>query len=266
MSGLALYLRLAGASIRSRMQYRASFLMEATGIFLLHLVEFGALWALFDRFGGIKGWRLEEVGLFYGIINVGFAIADALGSGFDELSNMVKAGEFDRVLVRPRSTALQIAGQDISIKRMGRLVMGLIVLSWACWSLGMVWSVAKVTLLVMAVGAGVATFMGVFILQATMAFWTVESLEIMNTLTYGGIETAQYPLSIYRPWMRRLFTYVVPLACVNYCPGLAILGREDPLGGPGWLCWISPVAGFVFLFVALKVWGVGVRHYRSTGS
>ncbi len=266
MNGVALYFRLVWASVRARMQYRASFLMEAGGTFLLHLVEFGALWALFDRFGQVAGWRLAEIGLFYGIINVGFAIADALGSGFDEFPAMVKTGEFDRVLVRPRSTALQIAGQDVSIKRVGRLTMGLLVLGWACWSLGVVWTVGKGVLLVFAVGAGAATFLGLFILQATMAFWTVESLEIMNTLTYGGTETAQYPLSIYRSWMRRLFTYAVPLACVNYYPGLVILGKADPLGGPAWLGWVTPVAGFVFLFVALKLWGVGERHYRSTGS
>jgi ABC-2 type transport system permease protein len=248
------------------MQYRASFLMEACGTFLLHLVEFGALWALFDRFGQIKGWGFAEIGLFYGIINVGFAIADALGSGFDEVGGMVKAGEFDRVLVRPRSTALQVAGQDISIKRVGRLTMGLLVLGWAVWSLGVVWTAGKMALLVFAIGAGAATFLGVFILQATLAFWTVESLEIMNTLTYGGTETAQYPLSIYRNWMRRLFTYAVPLACVNYYPGLVILGKADPLGAPWWLGWVTPCAGFVFLFAALRVWRVGERRYLSTGS
>ena len=48
-------------------------------------------------------------------------------------------------------------------------------------------------------------------LQATLAFWTTETLEIVNTVSYGGVETAQYPLSIYRPWFRHFFTFVVPL-------------------------------------------------------
>ena len=113
---------------------------------------------------------------------------------------------------------------------------------------------------------GTCLFSGLFVLQATLAFWTIDTLEIMNTVTYGGVETTQYPLSIYRGWFRRFFTFVVPLACVNYFPALAILDRPDPLGTPLWFQWLSPALGGLFLVVALQIWKLGVRHYRSTGS
>jgi ABC-2 type transport system permease protein len=58
----------------------------------------------------------------------------------------------------------------------------------------------------------------------------------------------------------------VPMACITYFPALAILGRPDPLGTPHWLQSLAPLVGLVFLLVALRVWQVGVRHYRSTGS
>jgi ABC-2 type transport system permease protein len=73
-------------------------------------------------------------------------------------------------------------------------------------------------------------------------------------------------MAVYARWFRRLLTFVVPLACVAYYPGLAILGRADPLGAPNWLGWISPVAGFAFLALSFAAWRVGVRHYASTGS
>ncbi|CAJ95865.1 ABC-2 family transporter protein [Cupriavidus necator] len=44
-----------------------------------------AVWALFDRFGDVQGWRIGEVALFYGLVNCMFAIADAIGRGFDVL-------------------------------------------------------------------------------------------------------------------------------------------------------------------------------------
>jgi len=121
-------------------------------------------------------------------------------------------------------------------------------------------------LLVASIGCGVCAFLGVVVLQATSAFWTVEGLEVWNAFTYGGVTMSQYPLAIYRPWFRALFTFVIPLACVNYFPGVAILGRSDPLGAPAWLGWIAPLAGPVFLILCLQVWRIGVRHYRSTGS
>ena len=77
---------------------------------------------------------------------------------------------------------------------------------------------------------GVAFFFALMVLQATMCFWTTESLELMNILTYGGVETASYPLPIYHRLFRRFFTYVVPLACISYFPIVAVLGVDDPLG------------------------------------
>ena len=104
------------------------------------------------------------------------------------------------------------------------------------------------------------------VLQATLAFWTTESLEIFNALTYGGVQTSQFPLTIYRPWFQKIFIFVVPLAAVSYFPSLAIMGRSDPLGSTLLAQYLSPLVGFAFLIVSLQVWKVGVRHYQSTGS
>jgi len=116
------------------------------------------------------------------------------------------------------------------------------------------------------IAGGVALFTGILILQATLSFWTIESLEVANALTYGGVEASQYPLDVYVRWFREFLIFVVPLACVGYFPVVRILGHHDSLGAPAWLCDVAPLTGFLFLGVALRVWHFGVRHYRSTGS
>jgi viologen exporter family transport system permease protein len=112
----------------------------------------------------------------------------------------------------------------------------------------------------------VCVFLGILMLQATSAFWTVESLEVWNSFTYGGLTMGQYPLAIYRSWLRDLFIFVFPIGCATYFPGVAILGRADPLGAPPIVGWLAPLAGPVFLAGCLQIWRIGVRHYRSTGS
>jgi ABC-2 type transport system permease protein len=261
-----LYLRYIGISIRAQLAYRASFVMQVFGQLLLTVIEFLAVWALFDRFGSLAGWRLAEVGFFYGLIDVIFAIADALARGFDSFGSMVKGGDFDRLLLRPRSTVLQLLGQELTLKRVGRLSQGLVILVWASGAAGVDWSAAKAALLGAAVVGGVCLFIGIAVLQATSAFWTVETLEVWNVFTYGGNFAAQYPMPIFSSWFRRFFTFVVPVFCVGYLPAVAILGRPDPLQTPLLLQWLAPLAGVVFLLLALRVWRVGVRHYRSTGS
>jgi len=267
MGSLALYFRLIGASVRSQMQYRVSFLMLSLAAFMHTSVELAAVWALFARFRTLRGWRLPEVALFFGIITIALAVGDAFARCFDILPRLIRSGEFDRMLIRPRSVALQLVGHELTLFRVGRASVGLAVLLWAAAALGVHWTAARVALLVTAILGGVCLFSGLWVLQATLSFWTTEGLEIMNAFTYGGCETAQYPLAIYRPWFRKFFTFVVPLACVSYFPGLAILGRHDTaLGSPDWFGWVSPAIGLVFLLAALRVWRFGIRHYTSTGS
>ena len=265
-SGLALYFRYLGVSLRAQLQYRASVVMQALGILIITAIEFLGIWALFDRFGPIAGWTLPEVALLYGLVEVAFALSDTIGRGFDMFPTMVQRGDFDRLLVRPRSTVLQLAGQELALKRLGRLFQALVVLVWASVVLDISWSFAKVALLLAAIGGGVCLFMGLLVVQATIAFWTIEPLEIMAAFTHGGVEAGHYPMSIYRRWFRRFFTFVVPLACTNYLPAVALLDRPDPLGTPVLIQWLAPLGGVFFLLFALQIWKLGVRKYVSTGS
>jgi ABC-2 type transport system permease protein len=263
---LRLYLRYLDISLRSQMQYRTSFAFQTFGHFLITGLEFLAIAAVFQRFGQINGWTLQQMGLFYGIISVAFAIAEAVPRGFDVFPNLIKSGDFDRILLRPRSEAFQILGQQFQLMRIGRFTQGLFVLIWAAQRLEVHWAPANIALLLFAILGGACLFSGLFVLQAALCFWTIESLEIVNCTTYGGVEAAQYPITVYRPWFRAIFTFVIPLATINYFPAHAILGLPEALGSTRLLQWISPVAGVIFLVVSLRVWRIGVRHYTSTGS
>ena len=266
LDSLYVYGRYLSVSVRSQMQYKASFTMQLGGRLIVTAGEFLAILVLFGRFGNIVGWNVYQVLFIYGIVNISFAVADALTTGFDLFGTMVKSGDFDRVLVRPRSTALQLAGQELTLRRISRLTPGLVALTWAAMNLDLNWSVANAVLLAASIAGGASLFSALIVLQATLAFWTTETLELMNTLTYGGVETTQYPINIYRPWFRDFFTFVIPLACVSYFPAVAILGVDDPLGTPLWFQYVAPMIGVAFLLASLQVWRFGVRHYMSTGS
>lgn len=263
---LALYRHFVVVSLKSQMQYRASFLFSALGQFFNTGIEIIGMWALFERFGSLTPWTLPQVAMFYGVVHCAFAIAEAFSSGFDQFNLTLKSGDFDRVLLRPRGTVLQLMGHELSLRRIGRLTQGLIVLIWAMGTLQVRWGWFQVGLLLWAILGGVCLFFGLMVIQATLAFWTTETLELMNTMTYGGIETAQYPLAIYQPAFRRFFTFVVPLACVAYFPVIAVLDIPDPLGTSRAVQHCAPLTGVLFLGVALQLWQYGVRRYTSTGS
>lgn len=266
MNHFRLYLRYLGISWRAQLQYRASFVLQTFGTLLVTVGEYVAVVALFARFSSVGGWTLPEVALFYGVVNIAWTLAESTARGFDDFAALVRNGEFDRILLRPRPTVLQILGREFTLRRAGRLAQGAGVLLWGWLTLDLGAEPARLALLAWAVMGGMALFVGLLIVQATIALWTVESLEIMNVLTYGGVTTAQYPLSIYPGWLRGFFIAAVPLGCTVYFPVVAILGREDPLGTS--MAWqaTSPLIGVLFLAVALRFWRFGVARYTSTGS
>ena len=116
-NALRLYTRYLGISVRGQMQYRASFIMLSFGHLIITGSEFVGILVLFDRFGSLKGWTIYEVAFLYGMVNITFALADAASRGFDLFGSMVKSGDFDRLLLRPRSTALQLAGQETELDK-----------------------------------------------------------------------------------------------------------------------------------------------------
>jgi len=255
-----LYLRYAAISMRAQLAYRATFVMKTIGHFMVTAVEFFGLWALFSRFGMLGDWTLREVALLYGIADIAFAISEMAGRGFDKFGSILKAGDFDRMLLRPRSTVLQLLGHEVQLMRIGRLSQGVAVLVWA--GLGIDWSIGTAGVLAGALAGTTCLFMGLAILQATSAFWTIETLEVWNAFTYGGSYAAQYPMTIYRRWFRAFFIGAIPLACTIYYPARAILGR-DVLDG--WHA-LGPLAGFGFLALSLGAWRLGLRRHASTGS
>ena len=168
--------------------------MFSVGHFLTTGVEALGVFALFDRFGNLTNWNLEHVAVFYGVVNIAFALTEASARGFDIFgSRLVRTGDFDRILLRPRSSLHLVAGWELQLHRVGRMLQGLLVLCFGLYHLETSVTLSSILMLCTALLGAVLFFYGVLIMQATMSFWTIESLEIVNVITYGGVETAQYP-------------------------------------------------------------------------
>jgi ABC-2 type transport system permease protein len=263
---VTLYLRLIGAQLRSQMQYKVSFGLALLGSFLMAVSEFGVVAVLFNRVPLLGGWSLPEVALLYGLSGLCFAVAEMFAAAMDNFQVHIVLGTFDRVLVRPRGALLQVMSEDFALRRVGRIAQAALVLAIALQLLAIDWTFARVALLVTALVSGTVIYFAIFVLGATFCFWTVQAKEVTHMFTYGGDALAAYPLDIYRGSIRRFFTFILPLAFVNYEPALFLLGRPDPLGLPDAARLLSPVAALAMAALARLGWQQGVRHYQSTGS
>lgn len=264
----SLYWRLIGVQIRSQLQYRLAFFLDVLGTSLITILNFATLAFVFQRFGSIAGWNLGEVAFLYGMVEAAFGVMDMLFSGFDpqNFGRQVRLGRMDQLLLRPLDITLQVFGSEFIMRRLGRIAQGLLVLGVAIAMLDIQWTIAKLLYMPVVIVSLVCFFGGLFIIGATITFWTYESIEVVNIFTYGGSEMMSYPMNIYQNWLRQFFTYIIPAIFLIYYPALYFLDKPDPFPMPGFARFLSPVVGLGILWAALLFWNYGLRHYQSTGT
>lgn len=261
MKGIRLYGRYVGMHVRSAMQYKTSFILSTIGQFLTSFSVFLGIYFMYQRFHQVEGFTYEETLLCFGIMLMEFSIAEMVVRGFDQFSSMVKQGEFDRVLVRPRSNVLQVLGSKFEITRIGRILQGIVVFIYAIVKADLTWDFWKILTVVFMLVGGVALFSGLFLIYAALCFFTLEGLEFMNVFTDGGREFGRYPIGIYGKRMLQFCTFVIPYALVQYYPALYLMGRAQ-----GMKYVFLPLLACLFLVPSYGLWRFGVRHYQSAGS
>ncbi|MCP4415463.1 MAG: ABC transporter permease [Chloroflexi bacterium] len=263
-----IYRRLLKVQIHSQLQYRVAFLLDLLSTGLIVLFEFGSIALVLQRFENLQGWRLEEVAFLYGLVEISFGLMDLLFSGFDppHFGLRVRQGTFDQLLLRPINITAQVMGSSLELRRLGRISFGIGIFTLALSINSIIWTIPKLLYLPIVIASLVAFFGGLFVIGSTITFWTVNSIEVLNMLTYGGGFTMSYPMTIYPRWLRHFFTFVVPAIFLTFYPTLYILDRPDPLNFPTFAPFFSPLVGFGILWLALAFWRFGIRHYQSTGS
>lgn len=258
---MKLYLSFLKIHWRSQMQHLSSFMLMTLGQFLATFFGILGIFFIFQRFHQVKGFSLEEVLLCATMISLSFALAELVGRGFDQFPQMIGNGEFDRMLVRPTPLWLQIMTAKIEFSRIGRMLQAIVVFTYCLGQITIQWTFWRVFGVGVMIVGGSLLFILLFWLGASLSFFTLEGLEVMNILTDGGREFGQYPFSIYGKRVLKFLTYLIPLALVQYYPFLYLIGhsqRHEFI--------FLPLLSLLFGIPVAKIWQMGRRRYQSIGS
>ncbi len=96
---------------------------------------------------------------------------------------------------------------------------------------------------------------------AATCFWIQNSFYVLDLVTRFK-DYAKYPITIFSPVFRFIFTFVMPIAFIVYYPSIVILRPDEiPL-----LSWLSPLIGVIFFWISYKFWMHGALKYSGTGS
>ncbi|MBO5113923.1 MAG: ABC-2 family transporter protein [Lachnospiraceae bacterium] len=246
--------------LKSVMVYKTSFLLTCIGQFLVSFNVFLGVYFMFQRFHVVEGFTYNEALLCFGITLMEFSLAETFARGFDLFSYIVNKGEFDRILVRPRNEILQVLGSRMEFSRIGRIFQAIVMFAYGFAVSDVSWNLLKILTVILMILGGSVVFGGLFLIYASICFFTTEGLEFMNIFTDGAREYGKYPVCIYGKRVLQLCTFMVPYALIQYYPLLYLLDRGKAYYS------LLPVVACLFLLPCLLLWKLGVRHYTSSGS
>lgn len=262
MSEFRLYWRYLRLHTLSGLQYKGWFIMILQTAFNT-ISEPVVTVLLFLRFGSIGDWSVERILLIYSIGVGCFGLGEVFFRGFDSFPwNMVQRGGYDRVLLRPRSTFLQVAASVFHIHRIARVVSAFGAAGWCLWRMGVVIGPLQALFLLYTLAGGILLYAGVFVLTSGIAFFSVKSLDWIYILTNASYEVTRCPVEYMPRPLYVMFTFVMPLLPIAYYPMSVLCGWGEPL----WTGLLALPAGLAFFLVSNLMWRFGERHYNSTGS
>ncbi|MGH9713961.1 MAG: ABC transporter permease [Candidatus Acidiferrales bacterium] len=245
-----------------RISYRGDFFVSLITSFAATI--FGLLFVviLFEKAPKLAGWQFEEVMFLYGFSLIPYGIFNVISMNlYDFGNNYIIEGKFDRVMLRPVSSLFQVLFETFRIESFQEVATGIFCIVWAGRRLGLVWTPAKLgMLLFFGVCAGII-YVSIFLMLSTVSFWFEDRIgvhpPVWNIIAFG-----RYPLSIYSGLVQFFLCWIIPFGLASFYPSVRLLGRTvTPEYAP-----LVPVVAVVFLAIAISLWNFGTRHYSSTGS
>jgi ABC-2 type transport system permease protein len=185
---------------------------------------------------------------------------------FYQHREMVRNGEFDRMLVRPVHPLLQVMASSLDLSAIGEFLPGLVLLAISCPEVAIEWNLANIAFLVVVVLCGAVIEWAVYLFFAAFDFW-VEEEESMGYIPDTFLESSvmYYPAHIYSRALAFVITFIFPYAFIAYYPTLYFFQVEVEMF-PGVFVYGTPVVALLSTAIAVAFWSFGLRHYQSTGT
>ncbi len=171
-----MYFRYASVCTQSVMEYKLSFLLMVIARFMIAFCELISIQFLFSGFTQIKGYTYGDVLLCFSVVQMSFTFAELFGNGFKTFSGMVRSGAFDRMMLRPCSLILQIMGTNFAVGRIGPLLTAFVTLALGIRHSQIAWNIMTVWTMAAMITGGMLLFMGLFMLEASFCFFSIQLL------------------------------------------------------------------------------------------
>ena len=153
------------------------------------------------------------------------------------------------------------SSQRVAPQSLTDLVMGIAVMAYGFFQMGLSLHPLSVLLFLATLAAGFATVYGFLLILSTMAFWFVklDNILVIFQALFGN--AGRWPVTIFPGWLRPVLTFVVPIAFAVTVPAQALTGQLSVSGAL-----LSVAVAALFLLVSRVFWLVALRRYTGASA
>ena len=256
-----IYKMVISQDIKSKMSYREDFIISMIGMIATSVAGAVSFWLVFQNFPSINGWNYYEMLFLYGFSLITATPAQCLFDNNWNLRIHVYTGDFIKYCFRPINLFFYYMSEIFDVKGIGQFGFGIFAVCYAWNKLGLAFH--WYTLLVFLVAAISASLFVIAILNlaASACFWIINSFFVLS-LSNTFRDYAKYPVTIFGPVLRAVFTFIIPIGFMAFYPSQLFLRADSiPL-----VVWFTPLLGCAFFYLSYKVWMKGAMSYNGTGS
>ncbi len=258
---LRIYRKILVQDIKSKMSYRADFIISTVGMIFTNIAGFVSFWIMFRNFPSINGWNYYEMLFLYGFSLISLTPVQCFLDNNWSLRMYVYSGDFIKYRFRPINLFFYYQSEIFDIKGLGQLAFGIGTLIYAWVNIDLGFSVLILLKLIVFLITASLIMMALQNAAATTCFWIQNSYYLLD-IVMKFKDYARYPITIFSPVFKFIFTFIIPIAFIAYYPSLVILRPDNiPI-----LSWLSPVVGCLFFWLSYKFWMFGATKYSGTGS
>lgn len=258
---LRIYRKIVVQDIKSKMSYRADFIISLIGMLAINTLQAVGFWLVYQNFPAVGGWNYHEMLFLYGFSLLSATPAQCLFDNNWSLRHKVYSGDFIKYCFRPINLFFYFMSEVFDVKGLGQMAFGLVTVIYSWNKLDLAVNFISIIAFIAAVLSASLFIIAILNIAASMCFWMVNSffaLSLSNTLR----DYAKYPISIFKGALKAAFTFVIPVAFMAYYPSLVIVKPDEV----NWIVWSSPAFGILFFYLSYKIWMKGATAYNGTGS
>jgi ABC-2 type transport system permease protein len=236
----------ARVSLMSELEYRFNFAVRIFTDVIWYMAQLSVFEVLFRHTDSLSGWTLETMRVFMGVLFLTDSIYMMLFSeNLDRLSDRIRRGDLDLLLVKPVSSQWMLSFQKISVAYFGNFIIS------AVWLL--LW-------LLICVPCGVIVVYAIRFSTASTALYFTKA-DAINYIWYQLYRLGTRPDTVYPKLLRYAVLSVLPIAFLASVPAQVILNRT----GSEMVLWGIALAAMM-LAVSSFIWKTGLKRYASASS